>query len=246
MIWASTSGWGRRCAAILAATMLTGTAIAGPVVIRATGPSAKAYPAGRQLPDNALLALKAGDTVMLLDGRGTRTLSGPGSFPAVATGQRAGTAQTAARILANTGSSERRGGAVRGPGTAASESRSPNLWLVDLSKSGSVCVVDTNAVRMWRAGSDKAGAVKISSGAQSATVNMAAGATIAEWPKAVPVTDGGEYVVAVEGQAPTKVRFMVMPAPSGLEDTASKLISKGCNTQLDLLVASTSAGGNGD
>lgn len=245
MIWASTSGWMRRCAVVLAAATLSGTALAGPVVIRATGPSAKAYPAGRQLPDNAQLALKAGDMVMLLDARGTRTLSGPGSFPAVATGQRAGTAQTAARILANTGSSERRGGAVRGGTPAAAETRSPNLWLVDLGKSGTVCVVDTNAVRMWRAGGDKAGAVTVSSGNQSAMVNMAAGATIADWPKSVPVMDGVEYAVAVDGQAPTKVKFMVMPVPAGLEDTASKLIAKGCDAQLDLLVATTSAGGNG-
>ena len=245
MIWASTSGWMRRCAAVLAAATLGGTALAGPVVIRATGPSAKAYPAGRQLPDNAQLPLKAGDMVMLLDARGTRTLSGPGTYPAVSTGQRAGSAQTAARILANTGTSERRGGAVRGGAPSTVETRSPNLWLVDLSKSGTMCVVDTNAVRMWRAGSDKPGAVKVSTGAQSATVSMPAGATIADWPKTVPVANGAEYSVALDGMAASKIKFMVMPAPSGLEDTASQLIAKGCNAQLDLLVATTSAGGNG-
>jgi hypothetical protein len=243
MIWASKSGLARGVAAGLAAILFTGTALAGPVVIRATGPSAKAYPAGRQLADNAQLTLKAGDTLVLLDSRGTRSVSGPGNFPAVATGMRAGTAQTAARILANTGTSERRGGAVRGGATSTVETRSPNLWLVNLTKSGTVCIADPNAVRVWRAASDKAEDVKVSSIAASGTIPMAAGATIGDWPKSVPVTNGAEYTVAMDGLAPAKIKVMTVPVPASLEDTASQLIAKGCNTQLDLLVASTQGGG---
>lgn len=243
MIWADTSGLARTAAAGLAAILFTGTALAGPVVIRATGPSAKAYPAGRQLPDNAQLALKGGDTLVLLDSRGTRTLSGPGTFPAVATGMRAGTAQTAARILANTGTSERRGGAVRGGAPTVVETRSPNLWLVDLSKSGTVCIADANAVHVWRPTSDKAQDVKISSASASGTIPMAAGATVGDWPKSVPVTDGAEYTVTMEGMAPARIKMMTVPAPASLEDTASQLIAKGCKTQLDLLVASTQGNG---
>ena len=241
MILASKMGIAR-CAAALAAAALAGTAMAGPVVVRATGPSARAYPAGRQLPDNTQLTLKAGDTVVLLDSRGTRTVSGPGTFAAVATGQRAGTAQTAARILANTGSSERRGGAVRGPGTTT-ETRSPNLWLVDLSKSGTVCIANPDAVRVWRAGSDKPADVKISSASGSGTITLPAGASLAEWPKSVPVTNGTEYTVTVDGKAASKIKVATVPVPASLEDTASQLIAKGCQTQLDLLIATTGGGG---
>ena len=243
MIWADTSGLARGVAAGLAAILFTGTALAGPVVIRATGPSAKAYPAGRMLADNAQLALKAGDSVVLLDARGTRTVSGPGNFPAVAAGMRAGTAQTAARILANTGSSERRGGAVRGGGASTVETRSPNLWLVDLTKSGTVCVADPNAVHVWRAAGDKAEDVKVSSASASGTIPMAAGVSMGDWPKSVPVMDGAEYTVAMDGMAPAKIRMMTVPAPSSIEDTASQLIAKGCKTQLDLLVAQTQGAG---
>ena len=235
--------WARLLTGGALTAALAGAAIAGPVVVRSTGPSAKAYPAGRQLADNAQLTLRAGDSVVLLDARGTRTVAGPGTFPAVATGTRTGVAQTASRIIANQSTSERRGGAVRGPG--ASESiRSPNLWLVDLSKSGTVCVADPNAVRVWRAGSGEPADVKVSAAGGSGTIAMASGAAIADWPKSLPVTDGAEYSVSMNGGAPAKIKFVTVPAPASLEDTASMLIAKGCNTQLDLLIGTTSAGGN--
>lgn len=243
MIWASKMRAARSIAAGLGAVALAGTAMAGPVVVRATGPSAGVYPAGKKLADNAQLALKAGDTLVLLDARGTRTVSGPGTFAAVATGMRAGTAQTAARILANTATSERRGGAVRG-GLPTAATRSPNLWLVDLSKSGTVCVADPNAVRVWRADGEKAATVQVSSAAASGTIAMPQGATIAQWPKVTPVSDGAEYSISADGAAPVKIRFVTVPVPANLEDTATQLIAKGCKTQLDLLIATTSAGVN--
>lgn len=243
MIWASKSAMVRGLAAGLAAAALAGTAMAGPVVVRATGPSARAYPAGKQLADSAQLTLKSGDMLMLLDSRGTRTISGPGVFPAVATGMRAGTAQTAARILANSSSSERRGGAVRG-GAPTGDTRSPNLWFVDLGKSGTMCIADPKAVRVWRASGAKAADVKVSSSVGTGLIVMPAGATVAEWPKTLPVADGAEYVVTSDGMAPAKVKFATVPMPASLEDTASALIAKGCKTQLDLLIATTAAGGS--
>ena len=184
------------------------------------------------------LALKAGDMIVLLDSRGTRTVSGPGTFPAVAAGMRAGTAETAARILANTGTSERRGGAVRG-GTTSVETRSPNLWLVDLTKSGTVCVANADAVRVWRGATDRAAEVKVSSAAGSGTISLPAGASIGEWPKSAPIADGAEYMIAADGAAPVSVKFVTVTPPEPVEDTASLLIAKGCKAQLDLLIATT-------
>ena len=240
MTWANPSALGRGFAAGLLSAALAGTAIAGPVVVRSTGPSAKAYPAGRQLPDNAQVTLRAGDTLVLLDARGTRTVSGPGTFAAVGTGTRTSAAQTASRILANQTGTERRGGAVRG-GTPTLASQSPNLWFLDMSKSGTMCVADASAVRLWRAGADKPAQVSISGAGASGAVTLPQGATVAEWPKALPVQDGAEYTIAMDGAAPTKVKLMTVPMPSSIEDTASQLIAKGCTAQLDLLIATTSA-----
>lgn len=239
MIWASN----KRARALAAGALtiaLAGTAMAGPVVVRATGPSARAYPAGTKLADTAQLNLKAGDSVVLLDARGTRTVSGPGTFAAVGTGARVSTLQTATRAL-NQGSAERRGGAVRG-GTATAEVRSPNLWLVDLSKPGTVCVADPNAVRVWRAGAEKPAEVKVSGAGSSGSIALSSGMTVGEWPKSMPVRDGAEYSVALDGGAPAKIKFAVVPPPASLEDTAAALIAKGCKTQLDLLIATTGGG----
>lgn len=243
MRWASSKGWVRGTVAGALTAALAGAAIAGPVVVRSTGPSARAYPAGRQLADNATLALKAGDTVVLLDSRGTRTVSGPGSFPAISTGTRVSTAQTATRILASQQTSERRGGAVRG-GTTTAGTRSPNLWLVDLSKPGTVCVADANQVRVWRPRTDKPAEVKVSAAAGAGTISLPQGTAVAAWPKSAPVADGAEYMVALDGTAPARIKFAVVPPPASLEATASALIAKGCKTQLDLLIATTGGSGN--
>jgi hypothetical protein len=234
----------RGLAAATLTVALAGAAVAGPVVVRSTGPSARVYPAGRQLPDNSQLTLRAGDSVVLLDARGTRTLSGPGNFPAVGGSSRVSTVSTASRILANQTASERRGGAVRG-GTPTGDSRSPNLWFVDLSKSGTVCIADPKAVRVWRASGAKPTEVRILAGSGSGAITMPQGATVGDWPKSLPVTSGTEYMVTADGRAPAKIRFVTVPMPTSIEDTAAQLIAKGCNAQLDLLIAQTSAAPSG-
>ena len=66
-----------------AALMATaGTAAAETLVVRASGPSAGSFSPGKKLPDGGSVTLKAGDVLTLLDGRGTRTLRGPGVFGA--------------------------------------------------------------------------------------------------------------------------------------------------------------------
>lgn len=242
MIWGKSAGSRGLTAALLTAA-LAGTAMAGPVVVRSTGPSAKAYPVGRKLADTAQLNLRAGDSIVLLDARGTRTVIGPGTFAALATGTRASAAQAAGRILANQTGTERRGGAVRG-GEPTLDGQSPNLWFLDLSKSGTMCVADPNAVRFWRPSPTAASEVTVSGGGASGTVAMPAGAAVAEWPKAVPFADGTEYSVAIDGGAPARIRLVTVPAPADLEDTAAQLIAKGCTTQLDLLIATSAAAGN--
>src|SRR4051794_30738387 len=57
------------------------------LVVRSTGPSSASYPPGKRLPDNARLTLQAADQLMLLDGRGTRMVRGPGTFSAGAAPQ---------------------------------------------------------------------------------------------------------------------------------------------------------------
>lgn len=80
----------------------------GALVVRSSGPSARQFPAGRRLKDKEKLTLRPGDTVVLLDGRGTRTLTGPGVF--------ATSAETGTPSVARMATPRRAVGAVRGSG----------------------------------------------------------------------------------------------------------------------------------
>lgn len=218
---------------------LAGAASADTLVVRASGPSAKIYPAGRKLADGGTVALKAGDVVTLLDAKGTRTLRGPGSFGVTAAASVAPASSVTLAALLDTKRVRRaRTGAVRGnvSETPAAPAKRPNLWLVDVAQPGALCFADRTAVRLWRADPAKLASVRISGGGKKASVNFAAGEAIAAWPASLPVADGAAY--RIEGGAgASDIRFAQLgPVASGLDSVAAGLIAGGCEAQLDLLV----------
>lgn len=228
------------CAAALA-LVSAGAAAAETIVVKSTGPSAKSYPPGKSIPDNSKVALKTGDSLTILDGRGTRVLKGPGLF--------ATTASTASNssigaLLRNTGTRQVRTGAVRGTGTAVS--RPPNVWLVDSSKSGTVCVAGTEAVSLWTPPHEQPASMTLTriADGKSIPVALRAGQSVKAWPTAdLPITDGSQFRVSGDGMSnPVTLRFAALgPNPQGLEGTASALIKAGCNAQLELLIETVAA-----
>ena len=70
--------WG----AAVAVALSSSAAIAAVVVVRSLGPSAKAYPPGKTLPENAKITLQGGDVVTVLGPSSAKTLRGPGNFDA--------------------------------------------------------------------------------------------------------------------------------------------------------------------
>ena len=62
-----------------ALAIVPGAVLAKAVVVRSVGPSAKAYPPGKALPDSAKIALQPGDSVTIVGGNSARTLRGPGT-----------------------------------------------------------------------------------------------------------------------------------------------------------------------
>ena len=202
------------------------------LVIRSIGPSAKSFPPGKRLAEGSRIVLKANDSLDVLDGRGTRTLRGPGSFIAGAAPQaRAGSApkvtQRRARI-----------GAVRTAGTG--ELRPPSIWHVDVSRSSSVCLAESGNVTLWRADSSQPITLNISPvrGGGATRLEWPSGYSTATWPSTLPVADGAEYRLSWAGAAtPTSLKFRSLPKrPLGLEDTASFLMSNQCDAQLDLFI----------
>lgn len=234
--------WGKgkmlKCGLALGAALaFTGSALAEAIVVRSAGPSAKSYPPGRKLADNAQLTLKANDQLVLLDGRGTRTVKGPGTFSVSGASARGGALATATRVLATQTGTERRGGAVRGTGSAPT-AKSPNLWFVDVSKSSTVCVADPSSVMLWRPDASADATLTLTGGGANGSLEMARNVSVASWPKdSMPVTDGAVYTIAGTGGEPAKIRFELLgDTAEGLENTAAALIENGCDAQLDLLI----------
>ncbi len=213
-------------AAATIALLASTTSAAAVLVVRSSGPSSAAYPPGKALADSHVLKLKASDTVVLLDSRGTRTLSGPGNFSVSASASPAATARTA-------GTSARRVrlGAVRGTGTRS-------VWQADLGRSGNVCVANPADLGLWRADSSAAAKVSLTEAAsgKSADVEFAAGQSIAPWPAALPATSGTRVNVTGLGDPATLTLRVLSPVPTGLEGMAQSLIRADCQAQLDVLI----------
>lgn len=218
--------------ALLAAALLAtaGAALADILVVRSSGPSAQSFPPGKRLPESARIGLKPGDQLVILDGRGTRVIRGPGTFtaglPSAAPAGSGPASQRRARI-----------GAVRG--AEAGELRPPSIWHVDIAKSSNVCVADPAKVNLWRADSANALILDIAgAGGRSKRMNWQPGSNILAWPSDLPVADGTEYRLSWKGGAtPTALRFRTMPAtPAGLEDMAQALIRNRCEAQLDRFI----------
>ncbi len=217
-------------------------ALAETIVVKSAGPSARSYPPGKSIPDNSKLTLKSGDSVTILDGRGTRIFKGPGLFATTAS---TATDSSFSALLRNTGTRQVRTGAVRGAGTTV-QTRPASVWLVDASKSGTVCVAGTGSVSLWIPPHDAAANLTITrqSDGKSVPVAMRALQSVKAWPLAdLPIKAGEQFKIAGHGFAnPAVVRFAVLgPNPQGLESTASALIKAGCNAQLDLLIETVSA-----
>lgn len=229
MSWGPSKAFAR--ALIAGALLGAATAAAADIlVVRSIGPSAKSYPPGRRLPESARISLKASDQLVVLDGRGTRIIRGPGTFTAGA--------PAAGRIASATPSADRRAriGAVRGLETGTL--RPPSIWHVDVSRSSNVCVADPSKVTLWRADAASAAALAIA-GPNGLVKRLAwqPGSSTLAWPSDLAVTDGAEYRLSGSGASPTTIRFRTMGTrPAGLEDMAQTLIRNQCDAQLDLFI----------
>jgi hypothetical protein len=227
------------------AITIPAVATAAPIVVKSSGPSAAQYQPGKALADNQQIVLKANDTLVLLDSRGTRTLKGPGSFNTTQanSGERTSYAALNQQRRARTG-------AVRSMPVATVATRSPNIWFVDSGRSSSICLTDPHHVTMWRGDPGRATAVTVTSIAdgKSEKVAWAKGQTQAQWPASLPVTSGAQYKVSWPGAGdPTILNFRVLsPSPVGIEDMASALITNGCQAQLDLLIETVALPGDSE
>jgi len=173
--------------------------------------------------------------VTVLDARGTKVMKGPGNFAVSQPGRPL--PNPAFAVFTRKDASRARAGAVRTGEDG--KPASPNLWLVDVARSGIQCVIDPAQLLMWRADARKAARYRIVvPGGRFGMVSFAAGSTIAPWDQDnAPVTDGASYTLAQEkGSAVGAVTFALLAdPPAEPEKLALALIDKGCTAQLALL-----------
>ncbi len=215
--------WGAAIAILVGST----ASVANVVVVKSLGPSAKAYPPGKTLPESAKISLQGGDVVTVIGPNSAETLRGPGNFDA--------------KQVALSAAAGQRGrfGALR----AVEVAQNPSIWDIDASAGGKVCVSDPTKLQVWRPDSEAPISVQIRSpDGQSQTLSWAAGKALVPWPAAMPIKNGSQYSVEwPDGGDTAKLDVVTIPsAPADLVGTAQVLLANGCQKQLDLLVEGAS------
>jgi hypothetical protein len=225
--------------AAAACALAPAAALAG-VVVSASGPSATNFPVGKTIGNSERIVLRQGDVLTVLDGNGTRVLRGAGTYTL---DRQAGPSQrnTFAALTQRRTASQVRTGAVRGDDAPM---HSPNLWYVDVGHPGTVCVVGTDRVRLWRATTegDATYSLRAAAGGASHSVTFADGDTLAPWDtSAFPIADGASFALSGPGGAGDgTLTFAVLEAAAEEpEALAQQLIEKGCTQQLELLSTAT-------
>jgi len=239
MSWVKHSKFAAVAFTTMVALGTPGAALAG-IVVASGGPSAAEYPVGKKLPDSGTISLEEGDVVTILASGKTRVLSGKG--PHSLSAPSASSRNPIYSALTRQRNSQRvRTGAVR-PGSSGQPIRSPNLWYVDVTKSGTMCIIDANEIRLWRPeiGTSATYTVEAEGGQPKTLAEFDADSMVAIWDvEAVPVVDGGSYRVG-KADAPSEITVNFTLIGDELEDPESLagiLIEKGCSNQLELLTS---------
>lgn len=222
--------------------VLPAPAQAVPMVVRAVGPSSATYKPGQKLSETATLVLKSGDTLTVLDAKGTRSFTGPGSFRFDQASASAAAPTAFAELLTQNTERRARIGAVRGSGGEMSgKPVPPGIWAIDAAAGGTVCAIDADKLSVWRAEPMAAGSLTITriADGKSAALPFAAGQAIANWPAAV-AGSGGAFRVASGSGAPTMLNVkLLVKAPTAVDELGAALLESGCAAQFERLANAT-------
>jgi hypothetical protein len=222
---------------LLWAGSLAGGAAAGQfVVVESTTPG---WLPGRVIEPGTPIALPAGAHVSLIgeDGRVTK-LAGPyAGLPGAAAGDATDpTLVTALARLFTTG--EPATSLLTGEDGLANP---PDVWAIDIGRSGHVCVLAGTWPTLWRADAGLAQSLRVTQPAtgEEAEVAFAAGVATAAWPAAVPAVDGATYALHQGGTGGTASIVLRLVPAGGRFHAASVawMMQAGCPRQARALLA---------
>lgn len=226
-------------ALLMAAGLFTGAAQASEiVVIESTVPGLEA---GAFLDPAEAVSVPAGASIVIVEPDGaTRTVDGPfeGALGAVGA-----TDAGSGGLMANLGKlvSEREEekqvlGAIRAaPGQVAEA-----VYVVDVGRSGDVCVPEGAAIRLWRPALMAAESETVLTADSGAPVTALwlEGEQFLDWPAALAAEDGGRYAIRLAiAPRPAEVRLRFVPA--SLETDARRaawMAGAGCRRQAERLL----------
>lgn len=221
--------------AVVLVLIATVPAVAGPLVVRAAGPSAASFRPGQRLPD-APITLKAGDSIVVLDAKGTRSFTGPGSF-SLAAPSAAAQEVAFADLLVQKPARRARIGAVRGVGEQGPPSP-PGVWALDIRTSDTVCAADPANIALWRADTAAAQSISVTrDDGASASVTFGVGQALATLPAAVAGKPGALKISG--GKTPITLTVKQVAPASDVEGLGAVLVEAGCQSQFQRLAANT-------
>lgn len=237
----------RLLAASALAVALTGWGTASPalagVVVKSSGPSAAQFPVGKKIDDSETINLREGDSVTVLTNGGTRVIRGPGTHRVGARGQSRNTAF--AMLTRQSSGSRVRTGAVR-RGTSIATARNPNLWNLDVTSEGKMCLPSGRALQLWRPDPKGAGTYILRSAVSDFHLHVTFGdgdTTASIGGDDLPLSENKIYNISgPSGGAAKRVEFVVLDSPpDSPEGLAEVLVANGCSGQLDLMAESLAA-----
>jgi hypothetical protein len=222
--------------AALIVAMAATASLAGPLVVRAAGPSAAQFKPGQRLAD-APVILKAGDSIVVLDAKGTRSFSGPGTFSLTAASAQA--AQVAfSDLLVQKPARRARIGAVRAAGQDQGPPSPPGVWALDTRQSDTVCVIDPANIALWRADTAATQSFTITrEDGTSATLSFGPAQALAALPAAVAGKLGALKISG--GKSPVTLNVKQVAAPADVEALGAALVEAGCQSQFQRLAVNT-------
>jgi hypothetical protein len=173
----------------------------------------------------------------VLDAKGTRSFSGPGTFSLTAASAEA--AQVAfSDLLVQKPARRARIGAVRSAGQDQGPPTPPGVWALDTRQSDTVCAIDPANITLWRADTTAAQTYSITrDDGVTTSLTFGPGQALANLPAEVAGKLGALKISG--GKTPVTLNVKQVAAPTDVEALGMALVEAGCQSQFQRLAVNT-------